>query len=134
MFGAIGEVVKKGGVLRMPGPSGEEIREMIPPLPKNPANLKLRYFLYCLAISPTYELGREADPSGTVASKAKEICGEIERTRQGYKVPKTYDERQRDAIIHVVADREREVLSAALEQAVIDPQNIFRFLKEDRNS
>lgn len=46
MFGAIGEVVKKGGVLKTEGSSGEECCELIPALPKDmlPNNLKLRYF------------------------------------------------------------------------------------------
>jgi hypothetical protein len=133
IFGAIGEVVKNGGVLKTNGPTGEDNRELVPALPKGmqPANLKLRYMLYTLALSPSYNLGSETDPSARVAAKTLEICEEIVQIRPEYSVPRIYDERMRDAIIHLVSRRERDVLSETFEQAVIDPQNILRFLKEN---
>lgn len=135
MFGAIGEVVKKGGVLKTTDSSGEENCELIPALPKDmlPNNLKLRYFLYALAISPSYALGREADPSRKVAAKAQEICEEIARSQIGYRVPRCYDKRKRDAIVHVVALRECDILTETFEEAVVDSQNILRFLNENRD-
>lgn len=64
MFGVIGKTVKHGGMLVTRGHSGEEICELIPALSigMRPNNLKLRYFLYSLAISTFYVLGSEPDP------------------------------------------------------------------------
>lgn len=134
MFGVLGEIVKNGGTLKISSPSADTINELIPALPKGmlPNNLKLRYFLYTLCISSQYELGGEADPSREVAAKTSDICEEIAQDNPGYKIPASYDKRKRDAIIHVVANRERDVLSETFEQAVIDTQNILRFLKENR--
>jgi hypothetical protein len=136
MFGSIGEVVKKGGVLKMQASNGDEHSELIPALPKGmlPNNLKLRYLLYSLAISPHYQLGRESDPSRKVAAKAQEICEEMAGTIPGYRVPISYDARKRDAIIEIVKQRAVSILTDSFQQAVTDEQNILRFLMENRDS
>ena len=135
IFGAIGKVVKNGGVLKTAESNRVEAGELIPPLPKGmqPANLKLRYLLYCLALSPDYALGQEVDPSRKVAAKTMEICEEIARACPGYKIPGIYDERMRDAIIHLVASHEHKLLSGELERQITDSQNILRFLRENRD-
>lgn len=134
MFGSIGEIVKRGGTLKTTSPSGEETCELIPPLAKKmlPNNLKLRYFLYTLAIDPIYQIGSEVDPSKRVATKALEICEQIARLNSSYNIPRSYDERKRDAIIQVVEQRKKDVLSESLGQVVAVPQNVLRFLKENR--
>ena len=135
MFASIGEVVKKGGVLKMQASNGDEHSELIPALPKGmlPSNLKLRYLLYSLAISPNYQLGRESDPSRKVAAKAQGICEEIAGSAPGYRIPTSYDERTRDAIIELVKQRADSILTDSFQQLITDEQNILRFLMENRN-
>jgi|GEM_PF-5028898 len=129
----VGEIIKNGGMLHLTG-SGIRRSECIPPTPKGglPNNLKLRYVLYSLAFSPTYILGSEADPSTKVTDKAWEICEKIQCDDPGYRIPESYDARKRDAIVHLAGRYKTKILSEDFQQAFTDPQNVLRFVKENR--
>jgi len=117
----------------MSGASGEASSKSLPPLPKDPTNLKLRYFVYCLAISSRYEIGNEKDPSRKVSNMVAEICERITHSDAGYRIPRSYDKRMRDVIVYLVDAKQNEVMSAAFRSAVTDKQNIIRFFSENMN-
>ena len=132
----VGEIIKSGGILHFPSKDGKQHSELIPPTPKGglPANLKLRYTLYALAFSATYDLGTEADPSTKVADEAWNICEKIQLNDPGYQIPKSYDARKRDAIVHLAARSRATILSEEFGQVFIDSQNVLRFVKENRDA
>ena len=125
IFSQTGKIMKTRGVLQCAGDPAESGGVEIPPLPKGfqPANLKLRYFLYCLAVSTNYELGREEDPSGKVAGIARELCDS----------GSNQDTRLRKAI-EILVGRNKDKINPAFRKEVLEPQNILRFLKENMSS
>lgn len=132
----VGKIIKSGGMLHFLGKDGSRNSELIPPVPKGglPANLKLRYTLYALAFSTTYGLSTEADPSTKVADEAWSICEKIQLNDPGYQIPKSYDARKRDAIVYLAIRSKEKILSEEFEQVFIEPQNVLRFVKENRDA
>ena len=132
----VGEIIKSGGMLHFPCIDGKQHGELIPPTPKGglPANLKLRYTLYALAFSTSYSLNAEAYPSTKVADEAWSLCEKIQQNDPGYQIPKSYDARKRDAIVHLAAQSRATILSEEFGQIFIDPQNVLRFVKENREA
>lgn len=132
----VGEIIKIGGMLHFSGKDGSQHCELIPRIPKGglPANLKLRYTLYALAFSTTYGLNTEADPSTKVADEAWSVCEKIQLNEPGYLIPKSYDARKRDAIVHLATRPRAKILADKFGQIFIDPQNVLRFVKENRDT